>query len=49
MKKRIKFDELRKDIPKKGLTQKQVLENAEYTEGGFVKIYGELSSSIEEG
>lgn len=47
MKKKTTLDKLRKDVPKKGLTQKEVLDRAEYTEGEFVKIYSELESGLE--
>jgi aspartyl-tRNA(Asn)/glutamyl-tRNA(Gln) amidotransferase subunit C len=48
MKKRIAFDQLREDVSKKGLTQEEVLKNANHREEGFVKVYGELFGSIEE-
>lgn len=42
MKGRIKFEELREDVPKKGLTQKEVIKNAPRSEDGFVKVYGDV-------
>ena len=48
MKGKTTLDKLRKDIPKKGLTQKEVLDSTEYTEGEFVKIYSELESGFED-
>ena len=48
MKGRIKFDELREDIPKKSLNQEDVIKNAPHSENGYVKVYGELFGGIEE-
>ena len=48
MKGRVRFEELREDIPKKGLTQKEVIKNAPHSENGFVKVYGDVFGSIEE-
>ena len=42
MKKHIKLEEVRKDIPGKCLTQEEVLKSAEYTENGHVKVYGKV-------
>ena len=48
MKGRIKFDELREDIPKKSLSQDEVIKNAPHSENGYIKVYGELFGGIEE-
>jgi len=42
MKKHIKLEDVRKDIPGKCLTQKEVLKTAEYTENGHLKVYGKV-------
>jgi aspartyl-tRNA(Asn)/glutamyl-tRNA(Gln) amidotransferase subunit C len=48
MKGRIKFDELREDIPQKSLSQDEVIKNAPHSENGYVKVYGEIFGGIEE-
>lgn len=48
MKKHIPFDDLREDLPTEGLSQKEALINAKYTENGFVKVYGKIFGGIEE-
>ena len=48
MKKHIPLKELRADTPEKGLAQEEVLQNAKYTEQGYVKIYGKIFGDIEE-
>lgn len=48
MKGRIKFDELREDVPKKSLSQEEVIKNAPHTENGYIKVYGELFGGVEE-
>jgi len=42
MKKHIKLKEVREDILGKCLTQEEVLKTAEYTENGYVKVYGKV-------
>lgn len=48
MKKRIPFEDLREDVPKKSLKQEDVIKNAPYSENGYIKVYGELFGGIEE-
>jgi aspartyl-tRNA(Asn)/glutamyl-tRNA(Gln) amidotransferase subunit C len=48
MKERVTFENLREDNSEKGLTQKEVLKNAKYSESGHVKVYGKLFGDIEE-
>lgn len=48
MKAHVKLEDLRDDIPQESLTQEEVLKNAKYKEGGFVKIYGKVFGAIEE-
>lgn len=48
MKKHIPFSDLREDIPGISITQDEVLKNAKYKEGGFIKVYGKIFGSMEE-
>ena len=45
MKKHISFSQLREDIPEISLTQEEVLKNAQYTENGYVKVFGKIFDS----
>jgi len=48
MKKHIPFSDLREDIPKKSLTQEEVLANTKHSEMGLIKVYGKIFGGIEE-
>ncbi len=48
MKAHVSFESLRDDIPGDSLTQEEVLRNANYTENGYVKVYGKIFGAIEE-
>lgn len=49
MKAHVTFEELREDTPKEGLKQEEAIKNAKYKEAGFVKIYGKVFGTVEEG
>jgi aspartyl-tRNA(Asn)/glutamyl-tRNA(Gln) amidotransferase subunit C len=49
MKTHLPFERLREDIPGETLSQEEVLKNANYKESGFVKIYGKIFGSVQEG
>lgn len=48
MKGHIDLKELREDIPEESLSQKDVLENANFKENGYVKVYGEIFGDHQE-
>jgi aspartyl-tRNA(Asn)/glutamyl-tRNA(Gln) amidotransferase subunit C len=48
MKRHVPFSTLREDEAGDTLTQDEVLENANHSELGFVKVYGKVFGSIEE-
>lgn len=48
MKKHVPFSSLREDEPGETLTQEDVLKNANYTELGFVKVYGKVFGDMGE-
>jgi len=47
-KKHIPLSGLRDDVTSKCLTQQEVLNNAKYTQDGYVKMYGSIVEGIEE-